>query len=646
MRASHGPPGHRARRSRPIRRCTTFRDTVSRAPIYSFADGAHARAESAAWARFAAPAGSTDSCAGWLAILCDQVERVDAAVLLFGSGEENTYAPAAVWPDASKNVLHLGPAAQAALKERRGVVMAAPDGGAGPALTLVGYPVEVDGQLRGAVVLALLPRPATDVQHALRLVHWGSAWLIDQFRQQLVTQERRNVSRLAAATGVIATAMQEPRRGASALAVANELAARLGCDRVGVGFEEGGSIKVAAISHTATFDERSDFVRLIAEAMDEVLDLDLAMVHPPLEADAVGGLAQAGLSAARNDAAVMSVPLMDAGVMSGVMTFERPRERPFDRHDLELCEAVGLLLGPVFELKRRAERSLWARGVEAVRAGSTALFGPRHPGLKLVSMVACLALVFVSVASGSYRVASRTVIEGSVQRAIVAPFQGYIAESLVRAGETVTKGQAMARLDDRELKLERARWASEAEQMERRYRAAAAARERAAMSVTAAQVDQAQAQLALVEERLARAALAAPFDGIVVLGDLSQMLGSPVEQGKVLFEVAPLDAYRVVLNVDERDISELREGQRGELALSGMPHDVLPFTVRQVTPMSTPQDGRNYFRVEAQLDNATTRLRPGMEGIGKVDVGERKLVWIWTHPFVDWLRLWTWKWLG
>jgi hypothetical protein len=83
-----------------------------------------------------------------------------------------------------------------------------------------------------------------------------------------------------------------------------------------------------------------------------------------------------------------------------------------------------------------------------------------------------------------------------------------------------------------------------------------------------------------------------------------------VEQGKVLFEVAPLDAYRVVLNVDERDIGELVPGQPGELALAGMPYERLRFTVRQVTPISTPQEGRNFFRVEARLDAASVRLRP------------------------------------
>src|SRR6185369_8105569 len=97
-------------------------------------------------------------------------------------------------------------------------------------------------------------------------------------------------------------------------------------------------------------------------------------------------------------------------------------------------------------------------------------------------------------------------------------------------------------------------------------------------------------------------------------------------------QIAPLSAYRVILEVDERDIAHVRVGQAGELALSGIPDQGLRFSVKQLTPVSTAQDGRNYFRVEAQLEDASARLRPGMEGFGKIATGERRLVWIWTHP--------------
>jgi hypothetical protein len=41
--------------------------------------------------------------------------------------------------------------------------------------------------------------------------------------------------------------------------------------------------------------------------------------------------------------------------------------------------------------------------------------------------------------------------------------------------------------------------------------------------------------------------------------------------------------------------------------------------------------GRNFFRVEASATGDIAKLRPGMEGVGKIDVDRRKLLWIWTH---------------
>jgi multidrug resistance efflux pump len=199
-------------------------------------------------------------------------------------------------------------------------------------------------------------------------------------------------------------------------------------------------------------------------------------------------------------------------------------------------------------------------------------------------------------------------------------------------------------LDDRDLKLERLKWASQREQLDRQRRDAMAAHDRAETQIIRTRIRQAEAQLSLIEEQLNRTRVTAPFDGVVVSGDLSQSLGAPVERGAVLFELAPLDVYRVVLQVDEGDIAAIRIGQKGSLALSALPEDVFALRVERITPVSTAREGRNYFRVEAGLESTSTRLRPGMEGIGKVDVGERRLIWIWTHKLTEWVRLWLWYW--
>ena len=111
----------------------------------------------------------------------------------------------------------------------------------------------------------------------------------------------------------------------------------------------------------------------------------------------------------------------------------------------------------------------------------------------------------------------------------------------------------------------------------------------------------------------------------------------------MLFEIAPLDGYRIIVQVDERDIADVAVGQRGRLALSALPGRPLPLVVERITPLATAEDGRNYFRIEAALEEPFDALRPGMEGVAKIDAGRRRLLWIWTHEMFDWLRLRTWS---
>jgi RND family efflux transporter MFP subunit len=271
--------------------------------------------------------------------------------------------------------------------------------------------------------------------------------------------------------------------------------------------------------------------------------------------------------------------------------------------------------------------------------------GPRHTALKLGTAVALVTIVFLSFADGDFRVTADARLEGSVQRAISVPMAGYVAEANVRAGDIVKQGDTLFTLDDRDLRLERLKWVSQKSQYSREYSEARAERDRAKLQILGAQIEQADAQVALIEEQLERTNVKAPFDSFVVSGDLSQSLGAPVERGDVLFEVAPLDDYRVIMKVDERDIGEVAAGQTGQLALSGMPGETIAINVEKITPVSTAEDGINYFRVEATLaDEAFAKLRPGMEGVGKVDIGQRRLVWIWSHKITHWMRMFFWSW--
>jgi multidrug resistance efflux pump len=598
------------------------------------------------WAVLAGTNDAQEFCQSWLAIQCRLIPAVEGGLVLLLIESEGSYGPAAVWPDVRRDMSYLTHAAQSALVEQRGLVIPASAANAAGDGFHVAYPIEAVGKLRGVVVLDVAPRSEPELQAALRQLHWGAAGLQVLFARDVIARESAAKQRLQSVLELVAAAATHDRFSASATALATELATRLHCERVSIGFLRGGQVKIDAVSHSAQFKERTNLLRAVASAMDEAIDQGTAVGYPAPE-----GLGPAvtraheNLVRTHNVGSTLSVPLASSGKVVGAMTLERPAPEPMEWPVIELCEAVAGLAGPMLDVHRREDQWFLARFVWWLRDLFARLFGPRHLGLKLGALLVVAALAFVVFAKGDYRVNAETSLEPLVQQAAVAPFNGYIREAPVRAGDLVKRDDILAVLEDRELKLERLKWAGQQEELNKQLRQAMAERNPSQSQILSAQLDQVRAQLSRVEDQLARTRIAAPFDGVVVSGDLSQSLGAPVERGAVLFEVAPMTAYRVILQVDERDMSSVSVGQTGNILLSAFPQNPIPFVVEKMTPVSTAKEGRNFFRVEAKLEQEESDLRPGMQGVGKIEIDRRSYVWIWTHSIWTSLRLMLWKWL-
>ena len=601
------------------------------------------------WSQFAEADSAEDFCKNWLALQCQMLDGVIGALLLLGDAGKGPFTPAAIWPNFQTSMQHLSAAAEKALRERRGLLVRSGDPDAGTGLAegscAVAYPIDVQDQLYGVIVVQLVVRPDAALQAVLQQIHWGSAWLEVLYRRRDAERQAMLLARLAKVMDVSAAAFCPGSFQNVAIAVTSQAAAKLECGRVSLGVLRRGYVELKAISHTAKFGPKANLTRAIEAAMEESSDQQETVVVPPMQPGRfMVTKAHDALAREHGFGNVVTVPLRGREQMFGVLLLERRSDHPFDTDSVELAEALAAYLGPVLETQWLNERALPVRMIDTLREPLHKLLGPGHFAWKLAAILLFVAVAFLSIAKGDFRIAAKTVVEGQVQRAVVAPFDGYIAKAPARAGDTVRKGEVLAELDDRDLRLEQAKWRSEKEQQERKHREAMGNRDRAAMRIVGAQLAQAEAELALVTDKLARTRALAPFDGLVVSGDLSQKLGTPIQQGSVLFEVAPLDAYRVILQVDERDIAYVATGQKGTLRLAGLPHDPLRLTVSKLTPVSTPAEGRNHFRVEARLDEQAPRMGPGMEGVGKIEAGEAKLIWIWTRGFVDWLRMWLWSW--
>ena len=228
----------------------------------------------------------------------------------------------------------------------------------------------------------------------------------------------------------------------------------------------------------------------------------------------------------------------------------------------------------------------------------------------------------------------------------IAAFDGFIKDATVRVGDFVTKGELMMSLDDRDFLLERLRWVTERQRSLYQYERALGERNRVESRIAQSRAGQAEAWIDSIDQKIARTRMAAPFDGVIVSGDLSRSIGSAVQRGEVLFEVAPLDSYRVMLDVDESQIREVERGSRGRLRVASLPDEAFSLIVAKVTPVAIAEEGRNFLRVEAHVKGDATLLRPGMSGVGHIDAGKRRLIWIWTREFQEWIRVVAWRWFG
>jgi multidrug efflux pump subunit AcrA (membrane-fusion protein) len=611
--------------------------------IRAVADLSARRTREQAWRQFAAAASAEEYCASWLAIQAQLIGEVSDGVVVLQKPGAAAMVPVAFLPESPLNRTRLAEVTERALKERQGVVLrleaAANDAGVRCQLA---HPVQLDGELRGVVGLELEPRSEPQVRSAMRELQWGSGWLEVLLRRHAQPQDAARL-RLKLALDVVAALLEHEGLDEGGAALATELATRLGCDRVSLGILQKQRIRIRAVSHSGQFDRRASLMRLAAEAMEEALDQRATVVFPPAREGApLVARSHEALAREAEAGGVATFPLEARERRVGALTLERAPGLPFDAPSLELAGAVAAVCGPIVALKLAGERGLATHAVEATTSFWQKLAGPRHALLKVSVAGTVLAALFLLFATGTYRVSADATVEGEVQRAISAPIAGFVKEAPRRAGDTVKKGEVIGRFDDRELKLERVKLLGQQGQYGKQYREAMAQHNRAQAAIVTAQLEQVEAQLALVDEQLARIEMVAPFDGVIVSGDLSQRLGAPVERGQVLFEVAPLDNFRIALQVDEHDFAEVLPGQRGELAVSSMPHQRFAFTVTKITAVNNAKDGANRFRVEARLDVRPERLRPGMEGVGKIAIDERRLIWIWTHGLVDRIRLWLW----
>lgn len=434
--------------------------------------------------------------------------------------------------------------------------------------------------------------------------------------------------------------------GAASLALVNGIAAQTGWTQVVLGWRQASYVRARAISHLDRFERRADHVRLLESAMEETLDHDAVVRDPALSQTEpeLPAIAHARLRQGLGLSHLVSLPLRDEDESAEAVLLLASDDAEPPELALESMQLAVQLSMPWLSDLEEQDRWFGARWARTASRWAAETVRLQNLGQKMLAILVAGVLLYGLFGTWPHRVDATAELVTDSAQLLNSPFDGYMDQVLVTAGDTVRQGSVMAVLDRQELLLQESEIRAEIRRYGAESEKARAAGQSADVQIALARRAQSQARLERVVYQLEQARILAPFDGVVVEGERREMLGAAIRRGDKLFRVARVEGLYVTLYVPEAEMRFIAADASGQISLLSQPDRNYPIRIEAVIPMAQvkPQTG-NLFMVRARLLNPPEEWwRPGMTGLARIDAGDRNILWLLSRRAVDAIRMKLW----
>ena len=429
----------------------------------------------------------------------------------------------------------------------------------------------------------------------------------------------------------------------ASMRICNELVSQFNAMRVSLGWNEKGKIKVKATNHGGNVRSDTEKVGALARLMDESMTQKSEIVFPDPRSELINQQHKS-YSQSSGNCTVISVPLRSDDEIIGVVTVEYDDEdNPFDEAHIGLLRVFMDLIAPRLESLHSISGWFGKRVWRKVRKKVAGMLGYSYTGLKFFICILLVSLIASCIIPINHKVKAPFVLRTEASAVLTAPVAGYIEKVHFKVGDIVKEGDVLVSLDQKEMLMKRAQSIAERESQTNDVRRYEAEGKLTDMRLAQLSVKKADAQIKLLDYQLDKALISAPFDGVIVEGDLQDRLSSPVKPGEPLLRVIQLVDTFGELQVDERDVHFIKKGMEGELAYTSHPERTYEVRIDNFEPVAVVQEQGTYFRVRAMIGSDPEEWwRPGMSGICKIYIGKRSAAWVYLHRTIEFIRMKLW----
>ncbi len=206
-------------------------------------------------------------------------------------------------------------------------------------------------------------------------------------------------------------------------------------------------------------------------------------------------------------------------------------------------------------------------------------------------------------------------IEAYAEADVIAKVAGEVREILVEEGDTVAKGDVLARLDGDRLRLELSESRARLRKMRSDFERNKELREKRLLSEGEFEklrydLQALEASFNLASLELDYTQIRAPIDGVV--SERYVKVGNTIPVGQPAFRVTSLDPLVAYLHVPEREYRQIGPGQPVAIDIDALAGQQTMATVTRISPVVDPETGT--FKITIEIYDDERRIKPGMFG--------------------------------